>query len=204
MYSAGETSLFWRYSFIHSAVCLMTGPIPPPKWFLNIGRLKASSFRWEYPLPSLRSSSNFLRLLPLLLVTSISPFIFPLITCRIRQVLRVQVQDHGIKWWLHCHTVGVLVELTNAAEVGSGQDVVKLSHNVVLRMWTQVQRHPDLHSATEENIQTYEGRINRLRMIKLRRRIWAGMYGMNEKSTWKLSSKTWKKQIIRKIWAKMD
>ena len=32
------------------------------------------------------------------------------------------------------HSVRVLVELTIAAEVGSGHDVVKLSHNVVLRM----------------------------------------------------------------------
>ena len=66
----------------------MTGPMPPPKRFLHIVRFKAFSFIWKYPLPSLRSSSNFLRLLPLLLVTSISPFIFPSITCRIRQFLR--------------------------------------------------------------------------------------------------------------------
>ena len=51
-------------------------------------RSTASSFDWQYPLLSLRSSSNFLRLLPRLLVTSICPFIFPLITrCR-RQFLR--------------------------------------------------------------------------------------------------------------------
>ena len=37
---------------------------------------------------SLRSSSSFLRLLPCLLVTSISPFIFPSITCFRRQFLR--------------------------------------------------------------------------------------------------------------------
>jgi hypothetical protein len=37
---------------------------------------------------SLRSSSNFLRLLPSLLVTSICPFIFPSITCFRRQFLR--------------------------------------------------------------------------------------------------------------------
>ena len=61
--------------------------MPPPKRFLHIVRFKASS-RWEYPLPSLRSSSNFLRLLPLLLVTYISPFIFPSITCFRRQFLR--------------------------------------------------------------------------------------------------------------------
>ena len=45
----------------------MTGPKPPPKWFLHIVRSKASSFKWEYPLLSLRSSSSFLRLLPRLL-----------------------------------------------------------------------------------------------------------------------------------------
>ena len=66
----------------------MTGPTPPPKRFLHIVRFKASSFRWEYPLPSLRSSSNFLRLLSLLLATYISPFIFPSITCFRRLFLR--------------------------------------------------------------------------------------------------------------------
>jgi hypothetical protein len=38
---------------------------------LHVVRAKASSFRWEYPLLSLRSSSSFLRLLPRLPVTSI-------------------------------------------------------------------------------------------------------------------------------------
>ena len=38
--------------------------------------------------PVLKSSSSFLRLLPRLLVTSISPFIFPSITCFRRQFLR--------------------------------------------------------------------------------------------------------------------
>jgi len=74
--------------FIHSVFCLTTGPKPPPKRFLHIVRSRASSFKWEYPLLSLRSSSNFLRLLPRLLVTSISPFIFPSITFFRRQFLR--------------------------------------------------------------------------------------------------------------------
>ena len=97
VHSFTKTKWVWRnrviirtgrnQTFIHSAVCLMTGPMPPPKRFLHTVRFKASSFRWEYPLLSLMSSSNFLRLLPLLLVTSISPFIFPSITCRIRQFL---------------------------------------------------------------------------------------------------------------------
>ena len=74
--------------FIHSVFCLTTGPKPPPKRFLHIVRSRASSFKWEYPLLSLRSSSSFLRLLPRLLATSISPFIFPSITCFRRQFLR--------------------------------------------------------------------------------------------------------------------
>ena len=48
-------------------------------------RSRASSFKWEYPLLSLRLS---IRLLPRLLFTSISPFIFPSITCCRRQFLR--------------------------------------------------------------------------------------------------------------------
>ena len=71
-----------------SVICQTTGPKPLPKRFLHIVRSRASSFNWQYPLLSLRSSSSFLRVLPRLLVTSICPFIFPSIThCR-RQFLR--------------------------------------------------------------------------------------------------------------------
>jgi hypothetical protein len=49
----------YQYSFIHSA-----GPKPLPNKALHIVRSIASSFRWDYPLLSLRSSSSFLRLLP--------------------------------------------------------------------------------------------------------------------------------------------
>jgi len=76
------------HSFFHSEFCLTTFPKPPPKRCLHILRSRASSFKWEYPLLSLRLSSSFLRLLPRLLATSISPFIFPPITCFIRQFLR--------------------------------------------------------------------------------------------------------------------
>ena len=76
-----------KYSFIHSVFCLMTGPKPPPKLCLHIVRSRASSFKWEYPLLSLRSSSSFLCLLPRLLATSISPFIFPSTTRFRRQFL---------------------------------------------------------------------------------------------------------------------
>ena len=74
------------YIFIHSS--LTTGLKPPPKRFLHTVRSRASSFKWQYPLLSLRSSSSSLRLLPRILVTSISPFIFPSITCFRRQFLR--------------------------------------------------------------------------------------------------------------------
>ena len=75
-------------TFIHSVFCLTTGPKPPPKWCLHTVRSRASSFKWEYPLLPLSSSSSFLCLLPRLLATSISPFIFPSITCFRRQFLR--------------------------------------------------------------------------------------------------------------------
>jgi hypothetical protein len=56
-------------SFIHLAVCLMTGSKPLPKRALHIVRYTASSFRCEYPVLFLRLSSSFLCLLPRLPVT---------------------------------------------------------------------------------------------------------------------------------------
>ena len=84
-------SVLWNVfnfiSFIHLVVCLTTGPKPLPKRAVHIMWSRASSFKWEYPLPSLRSSSNFLHLLPHLPVTFIPPFVFPSITCCRRQFL---------------------------------------------------------------------------------------------------------------------
>jgi len=74
-------------SFIHLLVCLTTGPKPLPKRALHIVRSRASSFKWEYHLLSLRSSNSFLRLLPCLPVTSIPPCIFPSVT-RCRRLFR--------------------------------------------------------------------------------------------------------------------
>jgi len=72
-----------RYTSFIQVVCLTTGPKPLPKRDLHIVRARASSFKWEFPLLSLRSSSCFLRLLPRLPVTSIIAFTFPSITrCR--------------------------------------------------------------------------------------------------------------------------
>ena len=62
------------YSFIHLVVCLTTGPKSLANRALRIVRSRASSFKCEYPLLSLRSSSSFLRFLPRLPVTSIPPF----------------------------------------------------------------------------------------------------------------------------------
>ena len=75
--------LFTIHSFIHSFSILS----PPLKRFLHTVRSRASSFKWEYPLLSLRSSSSFLRLLLVFLSLS-SLFIFPSITCFRRQFLR--------------------------------------------------------------------------------------------------------------------
>jgi len=102
--SSEVTSLFISYSltvrtarhlpvplpciFIHLLVCLTTDPKPLARRAVHIVRSRASYFKWEYPLLSLRSSSSFLRLLPRLPVTSIPPFIFPSITCCRRQFLR--------------------------------------------------------------------------------------------------------------------
>ena len=91
------------HSSIHLAVCLTTGPKPLPKRTLHIARSRASSFKWEYPLLPLRSSSSFLRLLPRLPVTSIPPFIFPSITCCRRQFLQKMWPSsrNVISCWLH-------------------------------------------------------------------------------------------------------
>ena len=72
----------------HPVVCLTTGSKPLPKRSLHILRSRAFAFKWKYPLLSLKSSSSFLRLLPCLLITYISPFISPSITCFRRQFLR--------------------------------------------------------------------------------------------------------------------
>jgi hypothetical protein len=80
--------IFLMWYLIHSFSSLTTGPMPLPKRTLHIVRSRASSFKWEYPLLSLRLSNSFLRLLPCLHVTSIPPCSFPSITRRRRQSLR--------------------------------------------------------------------------------------------------------------------
>jgi hypothetical protein len=80
--------LFFSVLFIHLVVCLTTSPKPLPKQALHMVWSRASSFKWEYTVLSLRSSNSFLHLLPCLPVTSIPPCIFPTVArCR-RQFLR--------------------------------------------------------------------------------------------------------------------
>ena len=83
-----QRTLIIHSSSSSSVICQTTGPKPLAKRFLHIVRSRASSFNSQYPLLSLRSSSNFLHLLPCLLVTSICPLIFPSITCFRKQFLR--------------------------------------------------------------------------------------------------------------------
>jgi hypothetical protein len=78
----------YRISFIHSAICLTTGPQPLPKQVLYRGRSSASFFIFHYPVISLRSYNSCLRLLSRPSLTSILPRVFPSITCFRRQFLR--------------------------------------------------------------------------------------------------------------------
>jgi hypothetical protein len=93
--------------FIHLAVCLTTGPKPLPNRAVHIVRSKASSFRCEYPLLSLRSSSSFLRLIPHFPVISIPPFWMvydtlnkDILECRNSSVIRVTWLSVG--WPRNC------------------------------------------------------------------------------------------------------
>jgi len=65
-----------HYSFIHSAVCLTTGPQTLPKRVLHRLRSSASSFNLKCLLFSLRPSSSCLHHLSRLYVTSTLPSIF--------------------------------------------------------------------------------------------------------------------------------
>ena len=99
-----------------SVICQTTGPKPLPKRFLHVVRSTASSFNWQYPLLSLRSSSSFSRLPPRLLVTSICPFIFPSITCCRRQFVRkmwpIQL---AFRFLISCRTFLCSLTLSNTA-----------------------------------------------------------------------------------------
>jgi hypothetical protein len=60
-------------SFIHSIVCLTTGPQSLPKRVLHTVQSSAFAFNFQYTLVSLRLSSSCLHIHPRLLVTSTIP-----------------------------------------------------------------------------------------------------------------------------------
>jgi hypothetical protein len=95
------------HSFIHSAVCLTTGPKPLPKRALHIVQSKVSSFKWVNPLHSLRSSSSFLRLLPRLLVTIKLYYHQNIVLLKAKIYLRTPLRNIGkSKYRSHIRTVG--------------------------------------------------------------------------------------------------
>ena len=101
---------------IHLVVCLTTGQKPLPKRAVHTVRSSTSSFKWEYPLLSLMSSSSFLRLLPRLPVTWIPLFIFPSITSYRRQVLRKMWPIHlAIRLLISCTIFLCSLTLSNTS-----------------------------------------------------------------------------------------
>ena len=73
--------------FIHLVVCLTIGTQPIPNPVLHTVRSYAPSFNFQHPVFPLRSSSNCLRLLPRVPVTSLLPSVFPSLPCFRRQFL---------------------------------------------------------------------------------------------------------------------
>jgi hypothetical protein len=55
---------FLKNALIYNAFCLATGPQPLTKAVLQTACANASSFKFQYPLSSFRSSSSCLCLLP--------------------------------------------------------------------------------------------------------------------------------------------
>ena len=68
-------SVLFDFVISHSAFPLTTGPQLLPKPVLHTVRSSASSFNYQYPLASLKSSSSCLRLLYYLPVTSLFPLV---------------------------------------------------------------------------------------------------------------------------------
>jgi hypothetical protein len=113
-----------RVSVVHPAVCLTTGPKLLPKPALLLVRSRASSFKWEYPLLSLRSSSSFLRLLPRLPVTSIPPFILLSITrCRMQFLRKMWPIQLAFGLLISCRIFLCSLTLSNTACVRRLADV---------------------------------------------------------------------------------
>jgi hypothetical protein len=88
-------------------------------------RSTASSFKWEYPLLSPRSSSNFLRLLPRLLVTSVRLFVFSSITSFRRQFLhKIWPMQLAFRFLISCRTFRARFTVQNSCLLVASQLVV--------------------------------------------------------------------------------
>jgi len=120
------------HSFIPLVVCLTTGPKPLPKPALHIVRSRASSFKWEYPRLSLRSSSSFLRLRPCLPVTSIPPCIFPSITrCRRQFLCKMWPIQFAFRLRISCRIFLCSLTLSNTSSFLTWS--VQLIFSILLR-----------------------------------------------------------------------
>jgi len=129
-----------RDSLIHLVVCLTTGPKPLPKRALHIVRSRASSFKQEYPLLSLRSSSSFLHLLPRLPVTSIPHFIFPSITrCRRQFLHKMWPIQLAYRFLISCRIFLCSLTLSNTSSflTWSVQLIfsILLQHHISKALW---------------------------------------------------------------------
>ena len=109
---------FDTVTIIHLVICLTTGP----KRALHIVRSRSSSFKRECPLLSLRSSNSFLRLLPHLPVTSISPFIFPSIrvTISTKNILNKLKLMTILNSYMFPHRGAILTEIFRTQECEPG------------------------------------------------------------------------------------
>ena len=128
-----------------SVICQTTGPKPLPKQFLHTVRSRASSFNWQYPLLSLRSSSSFLRLLPRLLVTSICRNILHEIRKRkanwIGHILLRPVQGHH----QGCIYKGIQVQRILSKFLAHGWTFIRSSSGVITLR----------HTSRENSVKTY-------------------------------------------------
>jgi hypothetical protein len=91
-------------------------PKASPKRALHIVRSRASSFKWEYYLLSLRSYNSFLRLLPCLPVTSIRPCIFPSVTrCRMQFLRKMWPIQFAFRLRISCRIFFCSLTLSNTS-----------------------------------------------------------------------------------------
>ena len=151
-----------RYSsayVIRSVVYLTTGLQPLSKRVLYQVWSNVSSFHFQYPMFSSRSSSSCLRLLPLFPVTSILPSTFPSITCFRRQFLRTAYVAVG-----HMTKVG--------RPLGFWDARWRLSRKMTGTLWTQFcYTLASLHNNAWINIQTIQKFHSRFMSIDMKQ--WA-------------------------------